>query len=350
MTNTNTTAAAQLKQVYASPEKQVLLYESNPFFAKLKRVQTGGSSYEVPIIYSAGGGRSATASTAITNSAASSMATARFSVTLTRNLAEAVIDGLTVESSKTDKQAFKKVLEASMDATMQGLANDISFSLFRDGAGARGRIISSQVVTAATTITLQTVADAKNFEVGDVIVASTASDGSGIKQTSSADNTATITGIDRSAGTITFDVAVDSFGSNDWAASDYLYVQGDAAAKIRGLAAWLPSSVSATSFYGVNRTLDSDRLGGLRVPGSGASVAETIVAAANSGAEKGAAPDVCYLSFSQFSSLVRELGSQANQTNFKVGNVGFQSIKIHDQLVQSKLFQIETAQMMLFIY
>ncbi len=328
MTINNTTAAAILKQVYAQ-KAEMALYKTNPFFSALKKKSgIAGSSHEVPVIYAAPQGRSAVASTAITNGTGASAGMVRFAVTLARNISECGIDGLTWQSSKTSPQAFVDALKMSMEAQLINMAADTSFAIFRDGMGYRGQIISTQSITGATTITLQDASDTKSFEPGQVIVASTASDGTSIKQTSSTDNTAKITAIDISAGTLTFDVAVDSFGSNDWAAADYLYVQGDPAAKIRGLSAWIPSTVTSTSFFGVNRTAHADRLGGIRYDGSGQSVREALIDGANTGAERGASLDTAFISFSKFSDLSKEMGSQANQTNFKMGSLGFAGINL----------------------
>jgi len=124
-----------------------------------------------------------------------------------------------------------------------------------------------------TTINLDDHADAFNFQVGMEIGLS------GDPGTGSLRGSPTyigVTDIDREGGTLTVDAAIS--GISGAADTDYIFVHGDHAACCAGLADWLPATApSATSFYGVDRTTDSDRLGGLRRDAGGEPLMESLI-------------------------------------------------------------------------
>src|SRR5581483_9521973 len=96
-----------------------------------------------------------------------------------------------------------------------------------------------------------------------------ADDGTGGGGLRSAGATVTITGLNRSTGTLT--------ASGNWtagiaavAAGDYLFPQGDYNNVMPGaLGGWLTTPGGGDSFYGVNRNADVTRLAGLIQTGAG---------------------------------------------------------------------------------
>jgi hypothetical protein len=118
------------------------------------------------------------------------------------------------------------------------------------------------------------------------------------------------------------------------AALDYIFVQGDYDAKIKGLRAWLPDAApTSTPFFSVDRTSDASRLAGIRVDGSNLPIEEALVKAANRVAREGGRPDHVFMSFDKFNDLVNSLGSKVQYVQEQVkagtGYVGFQTIMIH---------------------
>jgi len=93
------------------------------------------------------------------------------------------------------------------------------------------------------------------------------------------DATAEITGVDRDTGTITTNKTTS--GASTVSTGDLIFVNGDRNSKLSGLAAWIPSvAPGATPFFGVDRTIDVTRLGGIRVASTGKPLDEALIDAA----------------------------------------------------------------------
>jgi len=315
------------------------VFQNNALLKRLKKeYNVGGYQSWIPYQITLGeGGGSANVGNAVTNS--SSVTTKNVLLTRARDFGVASVDGLALNASSTGKQeAFIDAVTLMMESKLQAMANNLEIALFRSGAGALGQIGSGYTNTD-TSITLTDPNDAKNFEVGMVIVASTTNDGFNVKASSSVDNTAIITAIDRYNGVLTMDVDGD-FAGTDWAAADYLYRQGDAiqaasssdgTLKVKGLSAWLPSSVASSgdSFFGMDRYTDVERLAGLKFNGASMSMLRAFTGAGVLAADRGEMPRLFVTSFQNISQLCDELQGQAFQTDFSTGEVGFSTIKFH---------------------
>lgn len=336
MTFNQTNFAAFLKRYYSGQKLNELIYQDAPFFAMLKKDKSWGGNtyhyvtpYEAPIT-----GRSASASTAATNGASSYTRAVQWALTSQASYNHSRLGGETLRAAKSaGPGAFAPVMKTAMDGLYKGHADDIEIQLFGNGYGAIGRIAAG-TAASVTTFTLATPDDIFNFKVGQVLVASAQSDGTSIRQTSSVDNTATVTAVDRDAGTVTISVATDSFGSGDWVASDYLYVQGDPATVISGLGRWLPSTApsSGDSFFGVDRSVDTVRLGGCRITSAGSKIATINAATHRVAREPMGRPDVLFMNFDDLGALVNEMEGSRQYIDqagkMQAGGVGFDTIKI----------------------
>jgi len=200
----------------------------------------------------------------------------------------------------------------------------LAVALYRSGSGSIGRVSSTSTV-ASTTISLSNPDDVTNFEVGMVIVASTADGGGSVESGS-----VTVTGIDRDLGTLSA-AANWSTGIATIATGDYLFKAGDYDLKIKGLQAWLPNSApSSTAFFSVDRTSDVSRLGGIRFDGSGMPIEEALVKAASRAAREGAKPDYCFMNYSKYADLENALGSKVIYTDMKINaEISFRGILIN---------------------
>ena len=117
--------------------------------------------------------------------------------------------------------------------------------------------------------------DVTNFEVGMEIVFSTADGGGSVKSGS-----VTVNGVDRDTGILTVDAQTAIDGGTGSASDDFIFVEGDYDLKIKGLQAWLPNTTPSSSpFFGVDRTADATRLGGIRYDGSSQPIEEALVTA-----------------------------------------------------------------------
>jgi hypothetical protein len=161
------------------------------------------------------------------------------------------------------------------------------------------------------------------------LVLSTADGGGAVKS-----GTMEIVAVDRDAGTVTVDDDIDNLVATA-AQNDYIFVQGDYDAKVKGLLAWIPSSAPASNdnFFSVNRSHDATRLAGIRVDGSNLPIEEALVKAASRVGREGHSPDVVFMSFAKYTDLVNALGSKVQFINEQVkagqGFVGFQGVMIH---------------------
>lgn len=322
-----TAAAAALKVLYDDQKIAKLFYEDNPLLALVPKFEDfGGASYPVPVMVSTGQGRSAAFATAQTNQTAALLKT--FSVTRVSNYAVASITNEMLEASRTDKMAFARLAEVEIDGKLQGLSNDIGSNLFRSGTGSIGQVNASGLSTGV--ITLMDPESVTQFEVNQILTCSNGTtDGNAVRAA-----VGYVIAVDRGAGTVT--VASDAFGGSaatpsSWAASEYLSVQGDLNVKAAGLAAWIPSAApSSAAFFGVDRSIDPTRLGGLRVDGSNKPIEEAIVDATKLAAREGANPDVFMTNFTSWAALDKSLGTKVNYCDLKgPADIAFRGIRIN---------------------
>ncbi len=107
-------------------------------------------------------------------------------------------------------------------------------------------------------------------------------------------------------------------------------VVGDYNTCLTGLAGWIPSSApSGTAFFGVTRTTDSTRLGGIRVTSTGKPIDEALVDAARRiGREGIGRPDYVFSGFSRYASLEKMLGARVRYNDVEVAGIAFRGIEL----------------------
>jgi hypothetical protein len=259
---TNATFAAMLKTLWFTGEIQNLALKNNPFLGMVpKKTDFYGDGLKIPLSYADLQGRSATFANAQAQSTPSKYA----AFTITRaptDYAIGRVDGETLETSQSNKGAFMAALEAEIKRGRNSITRSLAVKLFRSPVGIMGRTITVAGVTNST-FTVST-ADSYNIEVGMTLGAVDVDTGAGVPRSGSA----IVSAIDRqtsaTTATVSFTGTITSFTS-----LDYVFVAGDYNGAISGLAAWVPDSApSPTSFFGVNRTLDVTRLGGMRFTSS----------------------------------------------------------------------------------
>lgn len=318
-----TSFAPALKAYYTRDKVEMMVYKDNPFLALLPKMEDfKGANLPIPIIYGNPTGRSATFATAQANKNNSNLKS--FTLTRAKDYSIASIDNETLEASQGDKGAFLEAATVEIDGAMNAAARSAATAVFRDGSGAIGRI---NATVTGTTLTLATAVDIVNFEVGMKLQFSSAATSASLRASGA---TVTVTAIDRSAGSMTVGANLNTI--TGLTSNDYINVQGDIESKIKGLDAWLPSSVTSTSFFGVDRTADSVRLGGCRYDGSSQPIEEALVDALSLVAREGGNPDYCFVNYANFSNLEKALGSKVQYVNLGVDGlptVGFRGLMIN---------------------
>ena len=317
-----TTFASALKQHYTSDRVENMVYQDNPLLALLpKYEQFGGKNLPIPIIFGNPQGRSAVFATAQANKTNSQLKD--FVLTRNQDYSLASISNEVLEASKGNANAFMEAATTEIDGAIHSAARSLAVALYGTGSGTIGRVANSSFATPVLTLTNPD--DVTNFEVGMRLQASTADGGGAVKS-----GTLLVTGVDRDLGTVTMSGNL-SAGIATIAQNDYVFVEGDYDAKVKGLRAWLPDSApTSTPFFSVDRTADVTRLAGIRFDGSAMPIEEALISAASRVAREGGRPTHCMMNYSEYADLEKALGSKVQYVDLKVSaDIGFRGIVIN---------------------
>lgn len=324
-----------LKELYEGQVVENLVYADNPFLAMVpKSTDFGGKYKPIPIITGVSQGRSATFSNAQANQ--SPMQIESFLLTRATDYSIATIDNQTMMASKTDKMSFLEGSKLVIDGAIRSCTNSLAGALFRSGTGSIGQI--SSISTGV--ITLTDITSVTQFEMNMVLQAD-ATDGGATPRSA----LGYVVAIDRTLGTVT--VASTGFGGSaatptSWVANDYLLVQGDLNAKVKGLAAWLPSTAPSSSdlFFGVNRSVDSTRLAGVRwTSGGSQSIEEALVDSSSLVARESGKPKFCVTNYASYAALEKALGAKIQYITEKgPAEIAFRGILLNGANTQIEVF------------
>jgi hypothetical protein len=288
MTLSMSALSAVVKERWPDGLPKNFLYQNHAFLSMMQKEEDfHEQTYNVPAQTTLSGGRSHDFATAQAMSLNNTYV--RFQVTPVTDYDYVTFEGRTLRSlSKANADQVVKTIEREFEGAMGRLGNNVASEAFRNNTGARCRVHAS-TAPSTTTLTLDYPSAARFFYVGARIVASE-TDGGALRDA----DYVTVTAVDYEAGTLT--------GDGTWttvitglAVGDYLYISGDTNATTgaaqsskvaaAGLDAWCPSSApSATTFFGVNRALYPQALGGWRISNTGESI-ETVFIKANAVAQ-----------------------------------------------------------------
>lgn len=321
-----TNGDAILKELYDGQKVAELTLRDHPFYALVpKSMNFYGRNYPLPNRYGNPQGRSRTFATAKANKSASKLD--QFTLTRVKDYCLASIDNETLEATENDAGAFIDALTLEMDGAYESAAQNMSTSLFRDTSGYIGQLLAEPSTNASTfVITLKNQQENVNFEVGMVLVAWSAKSGGTQRTSDGTDNEWEIVAIDRKDGELTVSGTYD--GSGTLAANDYLFVEGDRGLSLAGLEAWLPESVTSTPFFGVDRTVDVQRLAGIYEDYSNYSIEEALVKGIKDVSLYGGKPSHAFVNYDVWSDLELSLGSKVQYVNEVVAGIGFTGIKL----------------------
>lgn len=245
------------------------------------------------------------------------------------------ITNLLMEQTKSSAGAFIDAAKLQMDGGFRNLTNNLAFELFGDGTGTRAFIGSASNSGLVYTITLDSPQKIVFFERGMTLVNFTIS--SNVISAISA-TTGSVTAVDRANGIIT--VLISSADASWATAGQGLGIAGDiiagtintgSAIALTGLQGWLPVTAPASgdNFWGVDRSVDSTRLAGLRFNASAMTIEEGITSALAFTNREGAKPDMAIMDFASYSALVNSLGAKVQYVSVKHDEVevAFDGIK-----------------------
>lgn len=327
-----TAFAAALKQLYHKRVNE-LAYKKNPWFGMVpKNEEFGGANKAIAMRIAHVAGVSALFTNAQTNKRPSTYS--RFTLTRAKRYALCSVDSETVLASQGDNFALLEAVKAEMDSAIHGASRAIAIDMFKNGGGARGQVSTGSTV-GSTTITLADINAITNFEVGMTVQASVddGTGGAGVRSGS-----AVLTGVDRDLGTLTVSGNWNAAGNiPNIATSDFLFLSGDYNAAVAGLEAWCPASApGATLFFGLNRTADVTRLGGIRFDASTFAIEEGLIKALGRAGREGASIDTGFMNYVDWTALVNALGSKAvrpadtnSMATSSDGNFGYETLVLH---------------------
>lgn len=314
-------ASAILKQRYPDMVVKYVGYEGHPLLALMPKDESfDGEAMKLPIHWGGHTGISAGFSTAQANQARGLYDA--FLLTRVNHYGLTSIQMEAYESARSKGLgAFVNLLAEETDGMFRQLGADLSRRLYRNKGGAIAQVGS----TSTTTLTLKNAADIVHFEKGMKIVSDDTDGSSG----GAADaEVATITAVDRDAGTISRSDANWTTGGN-FSNDDYLFIEGDFGLALSGLAAWVPTTApGATAFFGVDRSVDTARLGGVRYNGANEPIEEALQNAEMRLMREGGKPSHVFMNNVDFAALRTSLGSRVvyNRVQSAVAAISFRSI------------------------
>jgi hypothetical protein len=305
--------------------------------AKSQKKMVGGREWVQPIMTALPGGGASKFSVAVTNAQNNTSSYKNFNVTRKSHYRIAKVDNQAIEATATgDEDAFESAFD-EFDNGIEAEGNYINFRFFRTQAGEVGQL-NGVVNVATVNLAFTDISSMWGIRQGEQIVASHTLGGA----LNNAGATLTIATVNRVLGSFTTTVA----GTTGIAAlvnTDFIYLNGDADnaggtnLAASGLADWVPDTApSATLFYNVDRTAESDYLGGIRIDGTdGRSVANLLVDAVAAVDNIGGDPDVVWMNPITFGTLTKQLegkwtiSSAVGYDGKKMATVGFDGFRVN---------------------
>lgn len=314
---------AILKTIWPQDDVQDIFYEDAPLLAKLPKDKDWvGQNRVIAVRYGQINGRSATFSKAKANKQASK--NAKMTIETADNFALWSVDHKLMTLSRNDKGAVVRAIESETKSAMKKFKRSVSWMIYGNGGGAIGQVATTTTISS-TSLTFRDARSIRDVDVGDILTFSS-DDGSGAAPAGIYNGQVEVTGVDPENLVVTVDTALSTAVPNITTAS-YVFIDGDYAKALYGLEAYVPGTAPSTSVWGMARTTQKRRLGGVRVGGKGLLIEEAVLKALKVGRDEGAQTSDIFMSTDDFLSLDLALGSRRRYSDEKIGNVGFQSIQ-----------------------
>jgi hypothetical protein len=320
-----------LKTRYDQKVFHQLFYRKAPAIGMMRKDERfGGNNARISLRYGAPQGGSFQLPIALAN--VTSSADVGFMLTRAKDYQVSGITGEALAAGDGDENTLYNTLRGEMEGSMRNLNRSVQIALPRNGGGQRGQGNGSYTITG-TVLTLLQAADITGFEVGmrvDFSIDDGYNNGGALAGIRSG-GPLIIVALDRTAGTITFNVAISPTlaGVTN---SDYIFRNGDYSLGCAGWARWLPASAPTTgdSHFGVDRSVDPVRLAGIRYSGQGGAKEETIIDAAELAAREGAEDLTCFINNLDRADVIKGLGAKAIYEPAKDtdGVIGYRSLNV----------------------
>jgi hypothetical protein len=224
-----------------------------------------------------------------------------------------------IRRTKSKKAAIKAALERQAKGAIHMWKRRQGIYMFNTAVGGVGQVLTAPLGTATkadlTTVVLTSsqiqltqAVDMRHFTKGVNVEFSVDNTGSAGVRTMIAP--LVVSSLNRDDGIITFAQPVLTLCPTFGGANDYIYFAGDYNSVFSGMGQWCPiSAPSSTSFFGRDRTVDAQLLGGWRVNCKNKSMRAAAMTTAKVLHEIGAQPTHCFYSPNDFLNLQIELES-----------------------------------------
>jgi hypothetical protein len=344
----STNQLAALKELYTDDKDYMknIVYAKNPWLAMIPKNESpdgfAGKYIPVPLEYGNPQGRAHTFANAQNQQTASDVVS--YFVYAIQDYQLVTITNLLMEQTKSNAGAFVDEASRTLDNGFRNISNNMAFELFSGGTASRGTISAAGVTYVAPNLsfTLANPQTVVQFEVGMTLQATATDGGAALQNTPGTIDAIQVTSVNRGTGAITGTV-VQGAPQTSWGPGDFLQVLGDIGIGgastiagmlgLSGLAAWVPNvdPPATDNFWGVNRSADPTRLGGLRFNATSFSIAEGLTNALAYANREGAAPDLIIMDFVSYSTLINELGAKVQyvQLEHDEVQVAFEAIHFH---------------------
>lgn len=321
-----TAANALLKEYYDDQKVQNLVYKDNPLLAMLPKDEEAVGEYiPQPCIFEVSQGAGSAFATAQANQVAAQ--SVKFLITLKPGYSIGTVQNQVIEASATSPGAFLKAARVNIESAMRREKNRLAAFCFRSGTGSIGQVNASGWTSGVATLT--NIGDIVHFGVGQTLQEN-ATDGGATPRAA----LGYVIAVNRATGSLT--VSASSGGAagtpSGWTASEYLLTQSDNNATLSGLLAWLPATDPSGSdnFYGVNRSVDTTRLGGVRYNGTAQTIEEALTDGAALAAREGGMPEHGIIPYASWGSLEKALGAKVNYTTHNgPAEIAFRGIRLN---------------------
>jgi hypothetical protein len=316
-----TTVAVLFKHLYMDGQTAAITQRDHPLFARIDK-QPGfvGDQFNYVLRY----GNPQGVSGGFTNSQNNSSGSKGVQLAAKRKVkyGDIVLNGEAMAAAEGNKGAFYDLVTMETEGILQEMGDSFAFDLYRSGNGIRGQRATGGL--SGNAVTLVTVDDARNFKVGMTVGASPNSDGSVPRV-----GTTTVAQVDEDAGTVTLANAGSITSFSDL---DYLFRDGDPGTCMEGLEVLTPltAPITGDSFRGIDRSVDTRRLAGVRVSDTNTTIEENAGLIAVKIAQVGQVtrPDECYLNPIRFWQVARRENAKVMYEAGADATYGFQAINI----------------------
>lgn len=319
-----------LKTRYDQKTFHQLFYRKAAFIGQMRKDEKfGANNARISLRYGAPQGGSFQLSVAQNN--VTSSADVGFLLTRAKDYQVSGISGEALAAGDGDENTIYNTLRGEMEGSMRNLNRSLQIHSWRNGGGQRGQGNGSYSISGATA-TLKQAADITGFEVSmRVDLAGDDGYNNGSPTAVRAGGPLTIISLDRVQGTMTFNANVNTLtGSTN---SDYFFRNGDYSLGPAGYQRWIvpTATISAgDNHFGVDRSVDRVRLGGIFYQGQGGNKEETLVDAAELVCREGAEDVTAFINNLDRSDIIKSLGSKAiyEPVNSTDGDIGYRALNI----------------------